>query len=178
MAIQIPKFGRAAAFVLVTQFNALKREINAALSSPKVHADVTSKVSSPDPDAPTVTADVITAVAGDGTLPTLLANCANIQATYLRHITDKVAHKTAETAPALTTATDLTSAIALLNAVKADFNTHIASTTYHYAADGTNTIATADATNQASADTLAGSIKTAFNAHIVLALQTASITLV
>lgn len=99
-------------------------------------------------------------------LATSITLSNQIMAIYLFHVGDTLAHKVAETAPALVKATDLASAETLLNAIKADFNTHIASTTYHYNADSTNTIATANATDLASAEALATAIKAAFNAHM------------
>jgi len=177
MAVQVPKFGRVAAFLVVTQFNALKRELNSLLSSPKAHADITSKASSVDPEAPTATANIVTAADGAGTPAGTIALANDILTKYFTHLADSVAHKIADPPPALVACTDLTTAIALLNAIKADYNTHRASTTYHYAADSTNSVATADATDQASADTLGNDIKAKFNAHIQLALATPSITL-
>jgi len=57
----------------------------------------------------------------------------------------------------------------LLNAIKAAWNLHLANTDAHVAADATNVVATANATDQASSNALANALKTAFNAHIVLA---------
>lgn len=154
----------------VAGFNALKRELAATAS--KVHADVTCK------DDSTGTAIQITAADGSGTLGPLLTLCADIKLAYETHLADAVAHKTADAAPALTAATDLTSAQTLLNAIKADYNTHRASTTYHYTADATYTITSADATNQASADTLANELKADLNSHISAAFATRSIKVV
>lgn len=150
------------------QFNELKRELAATAS--KVHADVTALR-----DDTTGTALAISSADGAGTLGPLLTLCAEIKLVYETHLADAVAHKTADAAPALTAATDLTSAQTLLNAIKADYNTHRASTTYHYTADGTNVTAAADATNQASADTLANELKVDLNAHILAAFSTRSI---
>jgi hypothetical protein len=61
---------------------------------------------------------------------------------------------------------DLATAITALNAIKGFYNTHRASTTYHYNADSTNTITSADATDQSSANTLANELKTDFTAHV------------
>ena len=171
MAIRVPKFGRVAAFAIVTQFNLLKRELAAAAS--KFHADITSKTpTSYDPDAPTATSDQVTAADGDGTPAKTIALANDIMNVYLRHLADAYAHKLADPPPALTTATDLTSAQTLLNAIKADLNTHRASTTYHYTADATNAVTSPDATNQASADTLANEMKGDLNAHITGAVST------
>lgn len=154
----------------VVAFNALKREVAAAAS--KVHADVTSK------DDYTGTAVAISAADGDGTIGVLLTLCADIKSVYETHLADAVGHKVADTAPALTAATNLATAQTLLNAIKSDYNTHRASTTYHYTADSTNTISSADATDQASADTLANELKTDLNAHILAAFTTRSLKVV
>lgn len=158
------------AVAVVDQFNALKREVAAAAS--KVHADVTSK------DDDTGTAIQISAADGAGTLGPLLTLCAEIKLAYETHLADAVAHKIADPAPALTAATDLTSAQTLLNAIKADYNTHRASTTYHYTADATYTITSADATDQASADTLANELKADLNSHISASFSTRSIKVI
>lgn len=60
---------------------------------------------------------------------------------------------------------DLAAVIARANALKALYVAHIASTAKHIAADATNTIAAADATDQATANTLLNEIKTDLNAH-------------
>jgi len=56
----------------------------------------------------------------------------------------------------------------LANEIKSDYNTHIASTTYHVAADSTNTVGSADSTTLATVLTLANEIKADFNAHLIL----------
>jgi hypothetical protein len=66
-------------------------------------------------------------------------------------------------------ATDLASAIALANEIKADYTAHIGSTTYHQNADGTNTIAAANASDQSSLNTLLNELKTDLNAHMASA---------
>ena len=129
-------------------------------------------------------ADNVTASnASDATSLLTLTN--NIITVYRAHLEDPVyveggalSHKTADTVPALTIATDTASCITALNAIKADYNTHRASTTYHYNADATNTVTSADATDQASAITLANEIKTDLNAHIASAPTGYSIRMV
>lgn len=100
-------------------------------------------------------------------LPTALALCNQILGVYKFHMADTLAHKVAGVALAsYAPATDLTSLETRLNDIKAKFNTHIASTTYHYNADATNTIATADASDLATSEALANAIKSALNAHM------------
>ena len=62
-------------------------------------------------------------------------------------------------------ATDLPGILLLLNEIKADYNTHRVSTTYHDLADNTNVVSSADATTLATAITLANEIKTEYNDH-------------
>jgi hypothetical protein len=64
-------------------------------------------------------------------------------------------------------ATDLNSAIALLNELKVLFNAHLGSAEAHLAADSTNTVTSPDATDQGTAETLANEIKADHNAHRV-----------
>lgn len=82
-------------------------------------------------------------------------------------------HADATTAPTVvTTATDLPTAIARLNAVRTAYVAHIASACSattgqgaHLAADATNTISAVAATDLASAETLANEIKGDYNLH-------------
>jgi hypothetical protein len=56
-----------------------------------------------------------------------------------------------------------------MNEIKADYNLHRASTTFHPVADSTNTVTAADATNAASLATLGNAVKAALNAHFAAA---------
>lgn len=107
----------------------------------------------------------VTAADANSTLASVLTLCPDIYYIYRRHLADDLLHKTADAAPALTIPTDQTTANTFLNAVKSDFNTHIASTTYHPNADGTNAVTASNATNLASSITLANDIKAMLNAH-------------
>lgn len=69
---------------------------------------------------------------------------------------------------------DLASNQTLLNDIKSKYNTHIGSTTYHAAADATNTIVAANQSDQATGQTLANECKTDFPLHSIL--MTAHIT--
>ena len=62
-------------------------------------------------------------------------------------------------------ASDQATVNTLLNEIKADYNTHIPSTTYHDAADTTNAVTSADASDLATSLTLANEIKADYNAH-------------
>lgn len=66
-------------------------------------------------------------------------------------------------------AADATTAVALVNDIKAQYVAHIADESAHVAADETNSVAAADATDSATAITLANEAKADFNAHIALA---------
>lgn len=80
-------------------------------------------------------------------------------------------HKEKDTTNVVTSAnaSDQSTLEDLLNEIKADYNAHRISTTFHNAADTTNVVTSADATNLATALTLANEIKLDFNAHRVLA---------
>jgi hypothetical protein len=56
----------------------------------------------------------------------------------------------------------------MTNSIKAKYNTHIGSTSFHPAADVTNAVATADQSDLATGMALANAVKAAFNAHIIL----------
>jgi hypothetical protein len=56
----------------------------------------------------------------------------------------------------------------MINSLKAKYNTHLGSTTYHAAADATNTIAAADMSDLATGYTLANEMKGDFAAHVIL----------
>lgn len=125
-------------------------------------------------------------VANASDLATSLALVAQVKGVYNQHVRDGVvagnggcgAHK--EQGPVVSTAdaTDLATAQTLANAIKAAYTTHRASTTYHYTADATNTIAAADASDQATLNTLLNELKTDINAHIVSAPAGAMIKLI
>ena len=55
--------------------------------------------------------------------------------------------------------------VALANALKAAYGTHIADTNEHDSADATNTVSAADATDEATAITLANELKADYNGH-------------
>jgi len=62
-------------------------------------------------------------------------------------------------------ATDQATLNTLLNEIKADYNAHRVSTTFHSNADNTNAVTSADATDLATSITLANEIKADYNAH-------------
>jgi hypothetical protein len=70
-------------------------------------------------------------------------------------------------------ATDLTTANALANELKADFNTHLTETGVHLKNDVTNAVTAADATDQGTLETLLADIKAMNNAHVAAALTAA-----
>lgn len=128
-------------------------------------------------------AEVTITAANASDLNTSVALANQIRTVYLLHLENSrdggvLQHKVADPAPALTPATDLATAIALANAIKSDYNTHRASTTYHYNADSTNAITSADASDQSSLNTLLNEIKTDLNAHMASAPSAPSIRLV
>jgi hypothetical protein len=69
------------------------------------------------------------------------------------------------TTDASPTAADLPTVLVMANALKAEYNAHIALADAHIAADATNVVAAATAVDQATANTLLTAIKTAYNAH-------------
>jgi hypothetical protein len=63
----------------------------------------------------------------------------------------------------------LSEVMTLANALKAAYTAHRIDTGAHVAADATNVVAAADATDQTSANTLLTELKTDLNAHMALA---------
>lgn len=146
----------------VTAFNDLKAQIGAGSH---FHLD----------------ASEMTITAADATdLPTSLTLVNQMRALSLFARADTLAHKAADTAtitaPAATT---LATAITLANELKADHNTHCGSTSWHYNADSSNTVATTDAsTTQGQLDTLLNALKAAINLHMADAPAAHSLRLV
>lgn len=68
--------------------------------------------------------------------------------------------------------------ILTVNELKAKFNLHRVSTTFHPVADSTNAVSSADATDTASLHTLANELKTDFNGHFAASMSSASLTIV
>lgn len=125
-------------------------------------------------------ASEVTVTAADavdlGTSLTLVNQLLDV---YQFHMADLLAHKVAGVALAsYVHATDLTSAKARANDIQAKYNTHIASTTYHYNADGTNASAAAAATTQGTLNTLLNELKACLNAHMANAPAAKSLRLV
>jgi hypothetical protein len=130
-------------------------------------------------DPPTVT--TLTAPANATDLPTSLVLCNWLIGVTRQHFADTAAHKvvdTADTLPAIGAAVDLTSAQTAANLIKASYETHRASTTYNYTADATNTLSSADATNQGTLNTLLNEMKTDLPAHFAGALAGFTVVLV
>ncbi len=152
---------------IAAALNAIKAQIGAGSS---FHLDVS---------------DINVTAANATDAASLLTLSKNLVTVYRQHLEDPLyidggvlSHKAVDTAPALTMPTDTASCITALNAIKGDYNTHRASTTYHYNADGTNAVSSSDATDEASAITLANEIKTDLNAHIASAPAASSIRMV
>ncbi len=143
-------------------FNDLKKEVLAGITT--YHMDATEVVVTA-PDA----TDLATSI--------VLAN--NIRAVWVAHKADLLALKTVDTAtltaPEMTT---LATGYTLANEIKGDYATHIASTTWHYAADVTNTIAASDATTQNTLNLLLNELKADLNLHMASAPTTASFRIV
>lgn len=110
------------------------------------------------------------------TLATVLTLANSLRAKLITHWASTGVHGVhmtasaqAFTAPA---ATDQTTANALLNEEKADYNTHLSESGVHINDDSTNTVTAADATDLASSITLANEIKADYNAHIAAVMST------
>ena len=127
-----------------------------------------------------------TAVDGYGTLSQVDATNALVAA-YNTHIasvcdstTGEGCHLSADSSNAVTSpvATDTTSAITRANELKADFNLHRASTTFHPVADSVHVVTAADATNSSTLNTLLSDLQTQINAHFAGGFTATATTLV
>lgn len=161
------------ASVIAVAHNDLKAQIGAGSAFHLDKGTAEYAVSAPN------AADLATSLVLVNQLRTILLGGGGILAS---HFADTLAHKVVDTADAATiaapAATDLTTANTLANQIKSAYNTHIASTTYHYNADATNTISSANATDQSSLNTLLNELKTDFNAHIASGPASASLRLI
>lgn len=97
----------------------------------------------------------------------LVAFANGLKTVYTAHLANTDAHLVADAVNTIAAAdaTALASVYTLLNEIKADYNLHIVSDTYHLA-EGTATVTDANASTQATALTLASALKDAFNLHL------------
>lgn len=130
--------------------------------------------------------EVLITAADATTLETSVTLVNQLLGVYAFHMADTLAHKVVGVALAsyvpvsdsLSDGDKLTAAIALANDIKSKYNTHRASTTYHYTADSTNVTSAADATDQGSLNTLLTELKADINAHLVQGYAGKSVRLV
>ena len=144
------------------------------------HADIT-QVTSGHYSSPAVAND--TPALSIGAAPTdtttVISFTNALRPLLNRHFADTRAHNTAVSAAlADATATDLTTALVIMNADKASFNVHASAANVHFNNDGTNTIAAADGTNLTTAITLLTELRTDVGAHVISAPLGAMIQLV
>jgi hypothetical protein len=183
MAILARRTSDAILYALVAAHNASVRAT--AIVSTSFHADVTARTVSGDFRAPVATSNTITTA--DATdLPTCLVLAAELHVAYGLHIADGAttanlncgAHKVPDVTNVLANPvpTDLTTLVAWVNDVKAKFNLHDVSTTYHYTAD--TVIATANATILADSITLINAVKAKFNTHFASAQASVMVKLI
>ena len=174
MAITVRALPDAITYGVVTAHNIFVKAV--AANGELVHADVTS-TSGGDYTAPTSTAYTVTA-ANASDLATGITLGNECKTVLNVHYADTAAHKVAMTALATAAATDQTTLNTLLNAIKASYNTHRASTTYHYSADSTNVVTASAATDLATSITLANDIKAQMVAHLATGCGAGSIVTV
>lgn len=176
MAYLVRKNSEEFYFAMAKAFREL-RALSGIVGS-NFHRDLTSVVTTGSFREPVAATLAITA-ANATDLATSLTLAAQIDYVFRAMIADDNAHKVKDTnVPANAIPTDLSTALTWANDVKSKYNTHIASTTYHYTADATNTIAAANATDQTSLNTLLNELKTDMTAHIAGAPAAHGIALV
>ncbi len=118
----------------------------------------------------------------DSGLAGSLTLCNELITWYRFHMADTLAHKTAGVALAsYAKAKTLAQAVTRANDIKSKFDTHRASTTYHYTADNTNDVTASDAsgpTDLAGLILLLNDIKVQVNAHAASGVTAKSVRLV
>lgn len=137
----------------------------AAVGTSKPHAD----------------ASEVTVTAADSATPaTAIALANNLLSVYNFHLGDTLAHKVADSADltGLSPCVDNTTCIALVLAMATGYETHRASTTYHYTADSTNTLTSTTVTTIGQAETVATDLKAKLNAHMATALAGKSLRVI
>jgi hypothetical protein len=140
------------------------------------HADVTSSGDSgPDFRNPTTTALAGSAAAATSLALTITSANQSLKIAQL-HFADALAHKAADTTNGTTLAVSALASTATqgatntrLNLIKAACNLHVSQLGVHFTNDGTNTIATADASDLATSEALADAIQSFLTAHIAFA---------
>lgn len=167
MAYKTRKVPDAMLFALVKAWND-KQE---AQVSTFFHAD-TTQLTSGHFSNPTVAND--TPALSIGAAPTdtttVISFTNEVRKLLNRHFADTRAHNTAvSTALADATATDLTTALVIMNADKASYGTHLSASNVHFTNDSTNTISAADGTNLTTAITLLTELRTDIGAHVISA---------
>jgi hypothetical protein len=164
MAIQVRLGSGAVLAAVVTALNALRVQLAAAAQH--YHADVTSW-STGDFEAPRANPLEITAPRATD-LASLLRLCGDIAGKHAVHVRDAVAHRAADTASLVASATpvDLPQAQAFINEAKAKWNGHLTRQGVHVTNDAANGITAADATNLQTAIDLANTYRAVFNTHI------------
>jgi hypothetical protein len=174
MATTVRNTSPAIRAALVTAHNTMRRDMLRTRGGLVFHADASTPVS---------LADIVTG----STLAVQVAFVAALSAAYVAHIasacsatTGQGAHISADATNVFTTpaGTDLATCYARVNELKAIFNLHRVSTTFHPVADGTNVIASTDATTAATLATLGVELKTDINAHYVAAFATPALNVV
>jgi hypothetical protein len=180
--IQVRRVERVVFPALVFQYNKLRQTVAKAASL--FHADVTSLGTTGDPMDPTgagPTAATITSglPANASDLPTCQTLANALQTLLATHAADSVvtgtsgagAHLIADatnapTLAAIPVASNLATTQTLATGIKAFLNAHYTQAGVHVNNDGTNTIATANATDLATSIALLNACKTAVTAHI------------
>ncbi len=156
-------------------FNALKADYTAKMRA--LNVDLVSIASNAaDFATPTVlnpgfhndVSEKTVTVADATNLATSLKLVNHLTAVYKFHMDDTLAHKIQGVALAsYAPVKSLATAIVRANDIKSKFNTHRASTTYHYSADTTNDVTASNATStQNELDTLLNDIKVQMLAHM------------
>jgi|SRR5271169_2645898 len=163
----------SAVSAVVQQYNAL-HEATISTTTDGYHRDISGVPGGDFRNPTSVNLQVSATNASD--LASSLVLVLNEQGVLAQHFADDAAHLMADTVNVAfdgyavdntNGTTQLSSAIAMANAMKLDYNAHLTQSGVHRKSDTANNVSTSDATDLTSLETLLNAMKTKVNAHIV-----------
>lgn len=174
MAISSRNTDQELMLAIAKAHNALQDALSQSLSDGYFHRDLTQTTSSPIFTVGSiVVTPVVVSAANATSLPTSITLSNQLFGILNQHMSDGEAHLKSDGVNLQTLdgyqtqlASNLSTVEVLLNALKVIYNKHLTQAGVHQNNDTTNTVSTANATDQTTANALANALKTALNAHM------------